>query len=145
MNRVKIKFPDENPLFNTSIPIRISDINYGNHVGNDAILSIIHEARLQFLSSYGLTELDAGGAGLIMADVMIAYRGEGFYGDTLKVEIYAVDVTSMSFSLLYKLSTDRNSTPIDIAHAKTGLVCFNYDERRVVPVTESLKRVLKDV
>ena len=45
MGRVKIKFPAENPLFITTIHVRIGDINYGGHVGNDAILSIIHEAR----------------------------------------------------------------------------------------------------
>lgn len=145
MNRVKIKFPSEKPLYQTSIPVRISDINYGNHVGNDSILSIIHEARLRFLSEHGFTELDAGGAGLIMADVMIAYKGEGFYGDILNVELYAVDITGVSFSMLYRLKTTRNEQEMDIAHAKTGLVCFNYNTRTVVPVTESLKRVLEGV
>ena len=48
MARVKLQLP-ANFLFSTEIPIRISDINYGGHLGNDAVLSIVHEARIQFL------------------------------------------------------------------------------------------------
>ena len=64
MGRVKLKFPDNNPLFTTAIYVRIGDINFGGHVGNDAILSIIHEARVQMLRSHGYDELNAGGNSL---------------------------------------------------------------------------------
>ena len=139
MGRVKIKFPDENPLFTTNIHVRIGDINFGGHAGNDAILSIIHEARVQMLQSRGYDELNAGGTSLIMADVMIAYRGEAFYGDTLTIKIYAEEVADRSFDLLYHLSTTRSGTPTDIAHAKTGMACFNYETRKIVVMGDGLK------
>src|ERR1700709_550454 len=107
MGRVKLKFPDENPLFTATIPVRIGDINYGGHVGNDAILSIIHEARMQMLDSKGYSEMNAGGNSMIMADVMIAYKGESFYGDVLIVNIYAEEITEHSFDLLYHISAIR--------------------------------------
>jgi acyl-CoA thioesterase FadM len=142
MGRVKIKFPAENPLFIATIPVRIGDINYGGHVGNDAILSIIHEARVLMLRSKGYTELDAGGNSMIMADVMIAYRGEAFYGDVLTISIYAEEITDRTFDLLYHISTERNGKPADIAHAKTGMACFNYETRKVVAITPQLKSYL---
>ena len=142
MSRVKLKFPDEKPLFETTIPVRIGDLNYGNHVGNDAVLSIIHEARVQLLYSGGYSELNAGGVSLIMADVMIAYKGESFYGDALSVKIYATEVTAHSFDLLYHISTIRNGRQIVIAHAKTGMACFDYDTRRVVAMTDDLRQFL---
>ena len=77
--RVQLQLP-ETFSFQTEIPVRITDINYGNHLGNDAILSMMHEARVQFLQSLGYTELDVEGAGMIMADTAIIYKGEGFYG-----------------------------------------------------------------
>jgi acyl-CoA thioester hydrolase len=143
MGRVKLKFPDENPLFTTTIPVRIGDINYGNHVGNDAILSIIHDARMQMLRKNGFTELNAGGNSLIMADVMIAYKGESFYGDVLIVKIYAEEFTDYSFDLLYHISTSRNDSPATIAHAKTGMVCFDYTIRKVSTMTNELRNFLK--
>jgi acyl-CoA thioester hydrolase len=142
MGRVKIKFPTEKPLFQTIIPVRISDINYGNHLGNDALLSIIHESRMQLLSQWGYTELNAAGNGLIMADVMIAYKGEAFYGDSLLVQIYAEELTERSFDLLYYISTERQGSRVDIAHAKTGMLCFDYSARKIDVMREELRERL---
>ncbi|RYD56466.1 MAG: thioesterase [Sphingobacteriales bacterium] len=142
MTRVKIKFPDEKPLATISIPVRITDINYGNHLGNDRLLSIIHEARMQLLSQWGYTELDAGGVGMIMADVMIAYRGEAFYGDVLTICIYAAEVADRSFDLLYHISTERNGSRKDIAHAKTGMVTYDYKTARIAVLSTDLKNHL---
>lgn len=140
MNRVKIKFPDEKPLFSTTIPVRIGDINYGNHLGNDAVLSLIHEARMQLLHSWGFDELNVGGNGLIMADVMIAYKGEAFYGDVLNVDIYADELSPKSFDLLYDISCVAGKKAI--AHAKTGMACFDYGTRKIVVLEDGLKNRL---
>jgi acyl-CoA thioester hydrolase len=143
MSRVKIQFPDYNPLYTATIPVRIGDINYGNHVGNDAVLSMIHEARMQMLNHYGYSEMNAGGNGMIMADVMIAYKAESFYGDILSVKVFAVDVSGSTFNLLYNLSTVRNGKNTDIAHAKTGMVCFDYATRKIAAMTDTLFNFLK--
>lgn len=142
MARVKIKFPAEKPLLVLQIPIRISDINYGGHLGNDSVLSLIHESRMQLLSQWGYDELNADGAGLIMADVMIAYRGEGFYGDKLEIKIYADEITDRTFDLLYHITTVRNGTTTEIAHAKTGMACFDYQSRKIVAIPENFKKHL---
>jgi acyl-CoA thioester hydrolase len=139
MSRVKIQFPKDTKLvYSTVIPVRIGDINYGNHLGNDSVLSIIHEARMQMLANWGFTELRVEHVGLIMADVMIAYKGEAFYGDQLKINIYADEITERSFDLLYHIST----TDKDIAHAKTGMLCFDYNSRKITSMPEVLKNRL---
>lgn len=142
MGRVKIKFPEQKPLYTASIPVRITDINYGNHLGNDALLSLIHESRMQLLSQWGYDELYAGGSALIMADVMIAYRGEAFYGDILQVKLYAEELTNHSFDLLYHIATEREDNILEIAHAKTGMICFDYGTRKIVPMGEGLRTKL---
>ncbi len=142
MARVKIQFPATKELHTVTIPVRIGDINYGNHVGNDAILSIVHEARMQFLAANGYTELNAAGTSLIMADVMVAYRGEAFYGDVLTIKIYAEEIGTISFDLLYHISTLRNGIAKDIAHCKTGMACFNYDTRKTSAITDGLRALL---
>ena len=102
MARIKIDLPDKFS-FTTSIPVRITDINYGGHVGNDAILSLIHEARMQFLKQLGYTELEFAGVGLIMADVAIEFRNELFYGDIVIVSIACAEFSKVSFDIYYKL------------------------------------------
>jgi acyl-CoA thioester hydrolase len=137
MARVKISVPDSFS-FSTTIPIRITDLNYGNHVGNDSILSLIHEARLQYLKHHQLSELDFAGAGLIMADVAIEFKSELFYGDALKVYVAASEFSAVSFDLVYKLVKNDDETLVAIA--KTGMVCFDYGHKKVMKVPEEARR-----
>ncbi|MBA3674954.1 MAG: esterase, partial [Chitinophagaceae bacterium] len=58
MPRIKINLPVKYFNIEINIPVRITDINYGDHVGNDSLVAIIHEARMQFLQHYGYTELN---------------------------------------------------------------------------------------
>lgn len=143
MARVKIKFPGHSPLFEVRIPVRINDINYGGHLGNDSLLSILHEARLQMLVANGLSELEAGGHGLIMAEVVIAYKGEAFHGDVLAVRIYSENISRYSFDLLYEVTTVREGQRIQVAEARTGMVCFDYRPRKVCEMSHRLKTVLR--
>jgi len=103
MSRTKIDLPDKF-IFSTEIPIRITDINYGGHLGNDSVLSILHEARVRFLMQYGFTEFNLGGAGLIMVDAVIVYKSESYYGETLRCEIAVDDIQKHGFDFLYRLS-----------------------------------------
>jgi len=139
MSRVKIDFPQTAPLFTAQMPVRITDVNYGGHLANDAVLAIAHEARMQFLARAGFTELDAGGVGLIMADAEIAFRAEAFFGDMLAVDVHASDVQTRSFSLLFRIR--RSDT--DVAWVRTGMVGFDYAERRVTALPQPLLRLLK--
>ena len=141
MSRIKLTLPDTFS-FTAIIPIRISDINYGNHVGNDAILSIIHEARMQLLNHHGFTELNCGGVGLIMADAGIEFKKEIFYGDTLEVKVAATNFTSIGFDLYYQLAKKASEKTIIVALAKTGMVCYNYDEKKITQVPQQVKEAL---
>lgn len=138
MSRIKIAFP-ENVSYAARIPVRITDLNYGNHVGNDAVLSIIHEARMQFLSHYGYTELNCGGTGLIMSDVGIEFKKEIYYGDTLSVQIAAINFSSVGFDLFYRLLNQDN---IVVALAKTGMICYNYELKKIAAVPAEVKEKL---
>ena len=95
MNRVKITLPDSF-TFTTKLSIRLSDLNYGGHVGNDAVLSILQEARQQFLQLKGLEELNIEGYGLIMVDALIEYKKELNYSDTILISVIAVDFDKMT-------------------------------------------------
>jgi len=143
MARVKIDLPDTF-RFQTTISIRITDLNYGGHVGNDCVLSLIHEARVQYLHSKGFTELNMGGVSLIMADVAIEYKNELFYGDKLLFSVSADDFSSSGFDLFYKLEKETDKGLLIIAKAKTGMVCFDYSSRKVMRVPESVKQLLTE-
>lgn len=137
MNRIKIELP-ENFTFSTNITIRVTDLNYGGHVGNDSFLSLIHEARQQFLISHGYKELEIAGIGLIMADVAIEFRKELNYGDVVKISVTAKDFDRLGFDLFYKLEVTSGEETVLAGKAKTGMICFDYIAKKKVPVPEEV-------
>jgi len=141
MARLKIELPQKR-LASVSIPVRITDINYGNHVGNNSIVEIIHEARVQFLKQHGFTELDVAGTALIMSELLVEFKNESFYNDVLEVKIFSGEITRVSFELFYEISVKKNEQKIIIAHAKTGMVCYNYELKKVSAVPEALRLIL---
>lgn len=142
MARINIDIP-EKTIGTFTIPVRIADINYGNHVGNDAFVSIIHEARMQWLKQYDYTELRIECVGLIMSDLAIEFKNEAFYGDVVEVKLSAGEISRVSFELYYQLFVKRNDKSIHLANAKTGMVCYDYNAKKVAAIPEKLKAILE--
>lgn len=133
--RVKVALPGSFS-FSTTLPVRITDLNYGAHLGNDSLLGLLHEARVQFLAALGTAEFDpATKMGFIMADVAIEYKGEGFYGDVLTFELAATDVHKYGFDVVYRV---QNQDGRAIATAKTGMLCFDYNTRKLRGLPQEL-------
>ncbi|MGN6296851.1 MAG: acyl-CoA thioesterase [Ginsengibacter sp.] len=143
MSRLKIDLP-ERRLASFTIPVRITDVNYGNHVGNNAMIEIIHEARFRFLQKYGFTELNAGGVALIMSSISVEFKNECFYSDLLEVELYAGEISRVEFELFYKIHTERNGKIVLIALSKTTMVGFDYAVKKVKSLSTTLKNILAE-
>jgi acyl-CoA thioester hydrolase len=135
MARIKVTIP-QHKHFTAIVQVRITDLNYGNHLGNDALLSILHEARVQLLNHFGWSELQIGGASMIMADVAIEYKGEGFYGDVLTIDLAFDDINKYGFDITYHVT---NQNGKEVARAKTGMLCFNYNERKLMALPDEVK------
>ena len=135
MARVQIELP-QSWLYRTRLAVRVTDVNYGGHLGNDRVLGLAHEARVRWLASRDLSERDVGGVGLIMADAALVFRGEAFLGDELEVELGAAGARRSGFDLVYRLSRPADGT--EIALVKTGMVCFDYVARKVARLPEGL-------
>ncbi|MBE0650025.1 MAG: thioesterase family protein [Bacteroidales bacterium] len=136
MGKIKLELPEKFE-FHTEIPVRITDLNYGGHLGNDSVLTLIHEARVRFLKSHGYTEMDVCGASLIQADTVIVYKQEAYYGTLIDFAITVSDFSPAACDFFYLL-TDKASGD-EIARAKTRIVFFNYQTRKKLPVPEEFR------
>jgi 4-hydroxybenzoyl-CoA thioesterase len=141
MSRVELQIP-ERVVFETILDVRIGDINYGNHMANDAILRFAHEARLRFLHSLGYSELDVEGVGIIMADAVIRYCSEAFYGMRLRMRLGICDFSHSGFDLTYQAVDDKSGK--EVARLKTGIVFFDYTKRKVAHVPPSFLALFKE-
>jgi len=132
MARMKIALPN-NWQYKTEIIVRISDLNYGNHLGNEKFLSYAQEARVRFFDTYGFTELDFGGVSLIQADAAITYKGEGHLGDVVEISLALEQTGGSSFNVFYLFFN--KTKQVEMAHLRTAIVCFDYEKGRPVPIS----------
>ncbi len=140
MARIRLEIPDRLP-FTTSLVIRVTDLNYGGHLGNDRLLSYVHEARARFLAERGISELDACGVGMAMVDAAILFKAEGFMGDRVEISVGCWDVSTRSWDFVYRLwMPDRK---VLLAEAKTGMVAFDYTRKQVVLIPPGLRSILE--
>jgi YbgC/YbaW family acyl-CoA thioester hydrolase len=144
MERVKIDLPDTFS-FSTIITIRITDLNYGAHVGNDTFLSLMQEARQQFLMSYGYKELSVEGVALILADAAIEYKKELSYAEAVKISVTAAGFDKYGFDIFYKMEVIKEKGIILAAKAKTGILCYDYEKRKLVKMPEAAKEKLMKI
>lgn len=141
MARIKLDLPKEF-IFSTALHVRVTDLNYGGHVGNDSILSIAHEARLRFIQYLGFKDEVSieDTVGIVVADAAVVYKSEAFYNDELVIKIGVDDFNKYGFDMYYEITNAKSG--LEVARAKTGIVCLDYETRKLAMVPESLKKVI---
>jgi acyl-CoA thioester hydrolase len=141
MSRVTLHFPGTFP-FSTELDVRVGDLNYGNHLGNDRVLTLIHEARRRFLESLSLKEIGADGLGFVIADAAVIYRAQAFYGDCLRIQVTAGDFGSRGCDFYYRIThvTDNRV----LAEAKTGTVYFDFHAQKTISFPDNVLAKLRD-
>ena len=130
---MKIEMPDK-LAFSTEIEVRVTDLNYGNHLANQQFLAYAQEARVRFFATYGFTELDFGGVSLIQADAAITFKGEGHLGDIVHVDVALEKTGGSSFDVYYRFTNSTKRKPM--AEIRTALVCFDYEKGKAVRITQ---------
>jgi len=133
MARIQIDLPEQF-RFSTEIPLYIGHINYGGHLDNALLLSLVSEARVRFFKSLGYSELDVEGVGIVVADAAVQYKAEAFHGETMVVAMTPVDFNKYGCDLVWQM-TDQASGR-EVARGKTGILFFDYGPRKVARVPE---------
>lgn len=110
--------------------VRITDVNYGGHLGHDRLIGLLHQARIDALSAIGASELDFFGTGLILAHLRIDYRAQAFLHEAIDIAVWAENIRRCRFDLHYRAR--RGDTLI--AEALTVMVCFDYGAQQVSAV-----------
>ncbi|NBP71213.1 MAG: thioesterase [Cytophagia bacterium] len=141
MARLELSLPDQF-IYSTELLVRVNDLNYGAHVGNDNMLVLMQQARINFYRENGFKDEVSfeGSIGQVISDVLVIYKAEAFLGDVLSIQIAIADINKYGFDMLYKVTNTLNGK--EIARAKTGIVCFDYSNRKVAPIPAKLRAII---
>ncbi|MFC0168074.1 thioesterase family protein [Pseudoduganella danionis] len=132
MARLQLHFPENQFCFSTQLTVRVTDINAGNHLGNDSMISMLSEARARFLYEYGVEEVDGTGLGIIVTDLSTMYRAEAHARDVLTFEVGVMDFNAYGGDIIFRVTRPADHTLV--AMAKYGFVFFNYKTGKVTPM-----------
>ena len=139
MPKIKLK-KQKSYEFEYKVTLQVRDINYGGHLSNDALVGIIHEARINLLNTLGCSELDLGDkkTGIIMSDLAVNYLGEGFMFDEITVYSHIDEISNASFRIFHNIIKQDKT----IAYAETGIIAFDYDVRQIVEIPDTFINAL---
>ncbi|MBC2703966.1 MAG: thioesterase family protein [Desulfobacula sp.] len=125
----------EDFIFETELAVRLTDISYGNHVGDDAFVSLIHEARVRFLEKFGFPKPDISGKALVISDLAVSYKSQSVYGDKLKFEMGAGNFTKYGCDIFYRVTNTETGNLVILA--KTGIVFFDFAQNKITTPPEA--------
>ena len=137
MARLILTFPEDQYYYTTLLTVRVTDINAGNHLGNDSMISMISEARARFLFEYGVSETEGDGTGIIVMDLATTYRAEAHARDQLLFEVGVMDFNKYGGDVIFRVTRPKDKTLV--AMAKQGFVFFNYKTSQVVAMPEDFR------
>ena len=115
--------------YTDTITPRVSDINYGGHLGHVELINLLHEIRVRFLNMYSLKEIDINGHILIIRHLNVTYKNQVFWNNVLAVNMkIAVDGAQIVFNYRIFNTTLNNEAAI----AETKMILLNKEKQKPV-------------
>lgn len=125
------------------VPVRWSDIDMYQHVNHATMVTILEEARVQFLRE--AFEVDILTIGLLIAEVKVTYKGQLRLVDSpLQVTMWTKRLRAVDFTLGYEVrsvSADPESKPAVIAESQ--LAAVHIEEERLVRLSPHHREYLQ--
>lgn len=121
----------------TFIQLRFKDVDALGHVNNANHLSFFELARIRYFNEIIGEKIDWQKTGMILARVTVDYKKPVYLEDRVFVYTWMIGKGNTSFELGYQLVKEENDqTETELATGTSVIVCFNYEEKKPVPVPD---------
>ena len=139
MPRIQYDLP-ERFVFTAELPIYTSHINWSGHLDNAQLLGLVSEARVRFFHWLDYEEGRVEDCSIVIGDVLAQYKSEAFHGETMVVQLAAVDFNRYGFDLAFQM-TDQ-ATGREVARGKQGVVFMGLADKKISPLPEAFRQRL---
>ena len=129
--------------FTTGVRVRWSDIDMYQHINNATMVTILEEARVDFLREPFADDVET--IGLLIHEVQVLYKGQLRLGDSpLQVTMWTKRLRAVDFTIGYEVRSVNaapDSRPAVIA--ETQLAAVHIKEQRLVRLSENHREYLR--
>lgn len=139
MARITLEFP-EAFIYRTEITVRLTDLNFGGHVGNDQMITLLSAARFTFLDFLGVKEEDIFGLGIVITDLATQYLKETRARETLVFEVGINDINKYGGDFIFRVTNKRTGDRVVLA--KTGFVLIDPSNLKVAPMPAEFRELI---
>ncbi|MFA6878453.1 MAG: thioesterase family protein [Fusobacterium sp.] len=130
-------------MFSTSYKVRVDDINYGGHMGNERALILFQQTRTEWLNSIELDELNIGEEkGIIQLESHVYYLKEVVFGEELLCAIKNIEVVKSSFDIFYEVKNKNNEIVIK---GSTRMMAFDYKRKKISRIPKIFKEKINKI
>ncbi|MFK4785515.1 acyl-CoA thioesterase [Fusobacterium sp. MFO224] len=130
-------------MFSTNYKVRIDDINYGGHMGNERALVIFQQTRMDWLNSLGFDEINIGdGKGTIQLESHVYYLKEVVLGEELLCYVKEVEFGKSYFDIFYEV---KNQSDEIVLKGSTRMMAFDYERKRVGRIPKVFKEKIDKI
>lgn len=140
MERVKLDFPAEAIIHRHPLTVRVTDMNYGRHLGHDALVSLLHEARIQAFAALDLQEWDMYGHPSVVADLAVQYQSEARWPDALIIETAVPEPQGKALTIYQRIH--KSDSQQLVATARVNQLLIDLATGRPAEVPEQVKQAL---
>lgn len=126
---------DMTELFRSPYTVTTGDINYGGHLGNDRSLILFQDARIRYLASIDLTELNLGNStALVVVEAVCRFHREVFIHQELEIRLSLAERTGKK--IVFKYSVIRKEDGAEVISGQTVHLGFSFVTRKVAELPE---------
>jgi acyl-CoA thioester hydrolase len=122
----------------TDIPVRAADLDAFGHVNNAKYLTYIEHARFSYMDALGLWQGDVKDAGVIIADIHVAFIAPAFFRSSVRVGTRIARLGGKS--MRYEHELRESVTGELLATAEAIIVAYDYTAHKTVPVPDAWRR-----
>ena len=131
------------PGYTTGVRVRWSDIDMYQHINHATMVTILEEARVDFLREPFADDVST--IGLLIHEVQVLYKGQLRLADSpLQVTMWTKRLRAVDFTLGYEVravDADPESKPSVIA--ETQLAAVHIEEQRLVRLSPTHREYLQ--
>lgn len=122
--------------------VQARDLNSTEHMDHKVLLDLIQDARTTIFHALGMKEscIDGGQTGVILSDLIVNYRAEGFAFDKLTIETHFGEFNEKNFRIFFRICKDEGKCLVALVEA--GFVVYDYRNRNVARMPESFQRAI---
>ena len=133
--------------FETTVPVRYTDVDTYGHVNNATYATYLEEARIDYLEevlgdearSLAAESADGNGVGIVVANLELQYRHSVGLVDSVTVGVRVPRLGDSSFPIEYEVRSDGDVA----AEGTTTMVAYDREEATSRPIPDSWRERLR--